>query len=143
MKKLLFKTFLMAVVACACLSLSSCGKSAEALNAEADDLVTDGKIDKDKIDDALDLYDDVADKMESMVDDVVDYEVKRDGDEDYEDADLEEEVMLVSEAYDKLRSALYDAKLDKDQKKRFKEINKRFKKMEKDARKKLKKELDD
>ena len=68
MKKI-FKTFLVAFVAFACMSLVSCTKSAEQIVNEADELINDdGTIESKNIDKVLDLYEAAIDGMTGLKD---------------------------------------------------------------------------
>lgn len=111
MKKLLIKTFLVAIVACACFTLASCSKSAEDLNKEAKALVrADGTIAADDIDDAIDLMQQLADKAKSIQSDVVDATKDRDFDNP-----VFEEATLVGQAALMLGAALDASNLSAEQ----------------------------
>ena len=122
MKKLI-KSFLMAVIACACLSLASCSKSADQIAKEAEELITtDGSIAPENIDKALDLYEAAADQMISLKDKCEEASKNM----DFDNPDVKEALQLaaVGEA---LQTALSNSELTPEQEARIAEINKKLK----------------
>lgn len=118
MKKL-FKTFLLAIVACACFSLVSCSKSAEQIAKEASELVAeDGSIAADNIDDALDLYETACDKVIALEDDI-----KKAGESlDFSNPVLAEAAQLATAA-DVISRGLANSQLSPEQQSRKAEID--------------------
>lgn len=121
MKKLLFKTFLVAIVACVCFSMASCSKSAEDLNKEVNELVKDGKIDKENIDEAIDLLGQIVDKTIDLAEENKDVKDISDI-----DADALKDAATLAEAANTLGNALEKSELSAEQQKALQDAFKKF-----------------
>lgn len=120
MKKLI-KSFLMAVIACACLSLASCSKSADQIAKEAEELITaDGSIAPENIDKALDLYEAAADQMISLKDKCEEAAKEMDFDNP-----AMQEALKIAAAGVTLQSGLSNSELTPEQEARMEEIDKK------------------
>ena len=120
MKKLI-KSFLMAVIACACLSLASCSKSADQIAKEAEELITtDGSIAPENIDKALDLYEAAADQMLSLKDKCEEAAKEMDFDNP-----AMQEALKIAAAGVTLQSGLFNSELTPEQEARMEEIDKK------------------
>ena len=121
MKKLLFKTFLVAIVACACFTLASCSKSADDLNNEVKEMVKDGKIEKENIDDAIDLLGQIVDKAIELAE-----ENKNVEDISDIDADAVKDAVTLAQAANTLGNALEKTELSKDQEEALQDLCNKF-----------------
>lgn len=122
MRKLLIKTFVMAVVAFACITMASCSKSAEELSNDAKELVKDGKIAPENVDKALNVYDAVIEKIVSL------QEETEDSAKNFEfDSPVFAELKLLKEAGDLLEDGLAAAQLTAEQQARQQEISEKIK----------------
>ena len=120
MKKLI-KSFLMAVIACACLSLASCSKSADQIAKEAEELITaDGSIAPENIDKALDLYEAAADQMLSLKDKCEEAAKEMDFDNP-----AMQEALKIAAAGVTIQSGLCNSELTPEQEARMREIDKK------------------
>ncbi|MGN1173347.1 MAG: hypothetical protein ACI4SO_06125 [Muribaculaceae bacterium] len=120
MKKLI-KSFLMAVIACACLSLASCSKSADQIAKEAEELITaDGSIAPENIDKALDLYEAAADKMKSLEDQCEEAATEI----DLDNPAVQEALKIIAVGV-VLQSGLSNSELTPEQQARMEEIDKK------------------
>ena len=122
MKKI-FKTFLVAFVAFACMSLVSCTKSAEQIVNEADELINDdGTIESKNIDKVLDLYEAAIDRMTGLKDKCEEASKNM----DFDNPDVKEALQLAAVG-DALQTALSNSELTPEQEARIAEINKKLK----------------
>ena len=122
MKKI-FKTFLVTLVAFACMSLVSCTKSAEQIVDEAEELINDdGTINSENIDKVLNLYEAAIDNMTGLKDKCEEASKNM----DFDNPDVKEALQLaaVGEA---LQTALSNSELTPEQEARIAEINKKLK----------------
>ena len=121
MKKYIFKTCLMAIVACFCLSIASCSKSPEQISKEAHELINDeGAIDPENIDKAIDLYEATVNQVAELTEKL--NKAKESGEEISFDNPLLAESIILAEAGESLSKALSNSQFSDEQAKRLDEI---------------------
>lgn len=121
MKKYIFKTCLMAIVACFCLSIASCSKSPEQISKEAHELINDeGAIDPENIDKAIDLYEATLNQVAELTEKL--NKAKESGEEISFDNPLLAESIILADAGGSLSKALSNSQLSDEQTKRLDEI---------------------
>lgn len=121
MKKYIFKTCLMAIVACFCLSIASCSKSPEQISKEAHELINDeGAIDPENIDKAIDLYEATVNQVAELTEKL--NKAKESGEEISFDNPLLAESIILAEAGGSLSKALSNSQLSDEQTERLDEI---------------------
>ena len=121
MKKYIFKTCLMAIVACFCLSIASCSKSPEQISKEANELINDeGAIDPENIDKAIDLYEATVNQVAELTEKL--NKAKESGEEISFDNPLLAESIILADAGGSLSKALSNSQLSDEQTKRLDEI---------------------
>ena len=121
MKKYIFKTCLMAIVACFCLSIASCSKSPEQISKEAHELINDeGAIDPENIDKAIDLYEATVNQVAELTEKL--NKAKESGEEISFDNPLLAESIILADAGGSLSKALSNSQLSDEQAERLDEI---------------------
>ena len=121
MKKYIFKTCLMAIVACFCLSIASCSKSPEQISKEAHELINDeGAIDPENIDKAIDLYEATVNQVAELTEKL--NKAKESGEEISPDNPLITDGIVLATAGASLRDALSNSQFSDEQAKRLDEI---------------------
>ena len=121
MKKYIFKTCLMAIVACFCLSIASCSKSPEQISKEAHELINDeGAIDPENIDKAIDLYEATVNQVAELTEKL--NKAKESGEEISFDNPLLAESIILADAGGSLSKALSNSQLSDEQTKRLDEL---------------------
>lgn len=121
MKKYIFKTCLMAIVACFCLSIASCSKSPEQISKEAHELINDeGAIDPENIDKAIDLYEATVNQVAELTEKL--NKAKESGEEISFDNPLLAESIILADAGGSLSKALSNSQLSDEQTERLDEI---------------------
>lgn len=121
MKKYIFKTCLMAIVACFCLSVASCSKSPEQISQEANELINDeGAIDPENIDKAIDLYEATVNQVAELTEKL--NKAKESGEEISFDNPLLAESIILAEAGGSLSKALSNSQFSDEQAERLDEI---------------------